>query len=186
MGQTEVTQAQYRAIMGTNPSYFKGDKLSVERVSWNDVREFCGKLSRKEQKTYRLPTEAEWEYACRAGTKMQFSFGDSNSSLSAYAWYSDNSNTTTHPVGQKHPNALGLYDMHGNVWEWCSDYYHEDYYSNSESIDPKGPSSGQGRVIRGGSMSSNSQLCRPASRDWLSPGYQTKDVGFRVVALDSQ
>jgi len=187
MGQTEVTREQYQAGMGTNPRKLKKwDNYPVENLSWNDAMEFCRRLSKKGGQTYTLPTEAQWEYACRAGSKTRFSFGDSDSSLGDYAWYSGNSNFNTHPVGKKKPNAFGLYDMHGNVWEWCSDYYHEDYYSSSASVDPKGPSGGQGRVIRGGSMSSDSQLCRPASRDWLSPGYRTKDVGFRVVFLDFQ
>jgi formylglycine-generating enzyme required for sulfatase activity len=116
MGAFEVTQGQYQQVMGTNPSYFKGANLPVEQVSWDDAVEFCKKLSQKEGKTYRLPTEAEWEYACRAGTTTKFSFGDDESQLGEYAWYGKNSGMKTHPVGKKKPNAWGLFDMHGNVW----------------------------------------------------------------------
>jgi formylglycine-generating enzyme required for sulfatase activity len=149
MGVTEVTQAQYEAVMGMNPSQFKGATNPVETVSWNDAAEFCKKLSEKTRQAVRLPTEAEWEYACRAGTQTAFSFGDDPSTLGDYAWWDGNSDKTTHPVGQKKPNSWGLYDMHGNVWEWCADWYGE--YPKGPVTDPSGPATGYGgRVLRGG------------------------------------
>jgi len=136
MGQYEVTQAQYESVMGSNPSYFKGENNPVEEVSWEEAVAFCKKLSSRENKTYRLPTEAEWEYACRAGSTTKYCFGDSESQLGDYAWNDKNSNFSTHPVGQKQQNNWGLYDMHGNVYEWCQDWYGENYYSGSPAIDP--------------------------------------------------
>src|ERR1019366_6733194 len=121
------TEEQYEQIMGKNPSRIKGAQNPVETVSWDDAMEFCKKLSQKTGKTVRLPTEAQWEYACRAGTKTRFSFGDKDEDLGDYAWYEKNSDGKSHPVGQKKPNGLGLYDMHGNVWQWCADWYAEDY-----------------------------------------------------------
>jgi formylglycine-generating enzyme required for sulfatase activity len=188
MSVTEVTQAQWQAVMGSNPSLFKGflgldknDDLPVECVSWNDAVEFCRKLSQKEGKSYRLPTEAEWEYACRAGTTTRFYFGDSDSQLSDYAWCDEDSGNKTYPVGQKKPNAFGLYDMHGNVWEWCSDWYDENYYSESPADDPKGPSTGQYLVLRGGSWSNLASSCRVANRDYSGPNLHTNYIGFRLV-----
>ena len=152
MGVTEVTQAQYEAVMGTNPSHFKGATKPVEPVSWNDAAEFCKKLSEKTRQAVRLPTEAEWEYACRAGTQTAFSFGDDPSALGDYAWWDGNSGKTPHPVGQKKPNAWGLYDMHGNVWEWCADWY--EGLQKGPVTDPSGPATDNGvrgsRVLRGG------------------------------------
>lgn len=123
MQQTTVTQAQWEEVMGNNPSRIKGDDLPVTNVSWHDAQEFCKRLSERTGDTYRLPTEAEWEYACRAGSTGKWCFGDDESQLDEYAWYYDNSSGTVHPVAQKKPNAWGLYDMHGNVWEWCQDEY---------------------------------------------------------------
>lgn len=153
MGVFEVTQEQYEKVMGKNPSKFKGANNPVEQVSWNDAVEFCRKLSElREENTaghvYRLPTEAEWEYACRSGTSTSYSFGNDKSELGEYAWYKDNSGEKTHPVGKKKPNAWGLYDMHGNVFEWCQDYYGQP--STDPATDPMGPKSGSDRVFRGG------------------------------------
>jgi formylglycine-generating enzyme required for sulfatase activity len=184
MTVTEVTQAQWKAVMGNNPSNFKDDDLPVAQVSWDYAVEFCSRLSQKEGKGYRLPTEAEWEYACRAGTTTRFYFGDNDSMLSDYAWYYENTGTKTLPVGKKKPNSFGLYDMHGNVSEWCSDWYDEDYYSQSPVDDPKGPSTGQYRVIRGGSWNYLPRLSRSANRIGRLPDHSDYGFGFRVVVLD--
>ncbi len=184
MGKYEVTQAQWKAIMGNNPSRFKGDNLPVEEVSWNDVQKFIQKLNRQTGLHFRLPTEAEWEYACRGGTDTAFCYGDSESQLGDYAWYGSNSNSKTHPVGQKQPNAWGLYDMHGNVWEWCSDWYDSDYYKNSPSTDPTGPATGDLRVFRGGSWYNSAQYCRSALRDWNDPSSRFHNLGFRLILAD--
>jgi formylglycine-generating enzyme required for sulfatase activity len=182
MGVTEVTQAQYEAVMGTNPSNFKGPTNPVETVSWNDAAEFCRRLSEKKGKTFRLPTEAEREYACRAGSKTRFSFGDSDSALGDYAWYKSNSGGKTHPVGQKKPNAWGLYDMHGNVTEWCADW-RGSYSSSGPSMDPQGAGSGRYRVARGGSWyfgDPGEFRCADRNRN-LEPAFRNSHLGFRVV-----
>ncbi len=179
MGVTEVTQAQYEAVMRTNPSYFRGPTNPVEQVSWTDATEFCKKLSQKTRMAVRLPTEAEWEYACRAGTATAFSFGDADRALGDYAWYSDNSGETTHPVARKKPNAWGLYDMHGNVCEWCADWYGE--YPNGAVTDPQGPASGTYRVLRSGCRAYNSTFCRAALRFYFTPDIRSDFYGFRVV-----
>jgi len=165
MSVYEVTQAQYQQVMGTNPSNVTDKTHPVDRVSWNDAVEFCGKLSRKTGKTVRLPTEAEWEYACRAGSTTRFYYGDDPdySQLADYAWYSTDNDSRTHPVGLKKPNAWGLYDMHGNVWEWCSDR-HASSYARAGTLDPQGPDSGQYRVLRGGGWSYGAFSCRSAYR----------------------
>jgi formylglycine-generating enzyme required for sulfatase activity len=184
MGIYEVTQTQYQAVMGANPSYFKGDDLPVEQVSRNDAIEFCRKLSQKEGRTYRLPTEAEWEYACRAGTTTRFYYGDdlAYSQLGEYGWYSNNSDYNTHPVGQKKPNAFGLYDMLGNVWEWCQDWYDRNYYTNSPAVDPQGPSSGQYCVIRGGNYRFDAFGLQSSFRgNGGTPSERREEVGFRLV-----
>jgi formylglycine-generating enzyme required for sulfatase activity len=147
MGLTEVTQVQYEAVMGTNPSEFKGPTNPVENVTWDNAVEFCRKLSEKTGKAVRLPTEAEWEYACRAGSKTRYSFGDSDSALGNYVWYGANSGGKLHPVGQKKPNAYGLYDMHGNVFEWCADWY--DSYPSGASTDPYEAGRGSMRIPTG-------------------------------------
>jgi formylglycine-generating enzyme required for sulfatase activity len=179
MGVTEVTQAQYEAVMGTNPSEFKGLTNPVDSVTWEGAVEFCRKLSEKTGKAVRLPTEAEWEYACRAGSKMRFSFGDSDSVLRDYAWYGSNSGRKTYPVGQKKPNAWGLYDMYGNVWEWCADWYGD--YPKGAVTDPQGTASGSQRVLRGGSWGDGPDGCRAAGRRGNIPGIRSYFCGFRVV-----
>ncbi|MFH0871186.1 MAG: SUMF1/EgtB/PvdO family nonheme iron enzyme [bacterium] len=185
LGKYEVTQAQWRAIMGNNPSGFQGcDDCPVEQVSWNDIQEFIRRLNEKAGRTgYRLPTEAEWEYACRAGSQTAYSFGDDPGSLEWFAWYSKNSDSKTHPVGQKRPNAWGFHDMQGNVWEWCQDW-HGNYASGLVS-DPTGPGSGSDRVIRGGSWYLDPGYLRASSRYGFRPSYRYASYGFRL-ALPAQ
>jgi formylglycine-generating enzyme required for sulfatase activity len=183
LGGHEVTQEQYEKVMGENPSNFKGAGNPVERVSWNDAAEFCKRLSAEEGKTYRLPTEAEWEYACRAGTTTWFSFGDDEESLGEYAWYRDDSEGKTHPVGGKKPNAWGLDDMHGNVWEWCQDWYDGAYYKTSSTDDPPGPETSSVRVFRGGGWWNSARFCRAAFRGGNEPQYRSGNLGFRVAAV---
>ena len=186
IGVHEVTQAQYEQVMGSNPSIDKGAENPVDPVSWDDAVQFCRQFSelpaeKAAGNVYRLPTEAQWEYACRAGTTTTFSFGDDNSVLGDYVWYTNNSSGSTHPVGSKRPNAWGLYDMHGNIWEWCSDWYGEDYYESSPTSDPTGPSGGSLRVIRGGSWFNTADYCRAAYRARSSPSFAANGNGFRVV-----
>jgi formylglycine-generating enzyme required for sulfatase activity len=152
LGKYLVTQEQWEAVMGNNPSHFKGPKNPVEQVSWDDCQQFLRQAQREvgvRGGKFQLPTEAQWEYACRAGSTTRYCFGDDESGLGEYAWYDKNSGNKTHPVGEKKPNAWGLYDMHGNVWEWCQDWYDGGYYANSPTDDPTGP--GSNRVLRGGS-----------------------------------
>jgi formylglycine-generating enzyme required for sulfatase activity len=190
MGQTEVTEGQYMSVMNALP--WSGSALVPEDVNnpavcvnWEDAAAFCRKLSQQEGETYRLPSEAEWEYVCRAGTTTRFSFGDSGSSLGDYAWFHDNTcdvdQKYPHPVMQKKPNPWGLYDMHGNAWEWCSDYYDEKYYYNSPSVDPNGLSSGERRSLRGGSWNYGEYGLRCSERSGGLPGNRYFVVGFRVV-----
>jgi len=177
LGKYPVTQEQWEAVMGSNASYFKGPDRPVETVSWNDAQEFLKNLNaRGDRRLYRLPTEAEWEYAARAGTTS-----DSLEGLDAVAWYRGNSGGQTHPVGQKQPNAWGLYDMLGNVWEWCQDWYAPDYYKNSPQVDPPGPPSGSQRVLRGGSWGvvPGASARRAVYRG--VPGFRSPDLGFRCV-----
>ena len=183
MGIYEVTQAQYSAVMGTNPSNFKGDNLPVDRVSRIDVIKFCRKMSEITKIKVTLPTEAQWEYACRAGRQTRFSFGDDDLPLGNYSWYSDNSGSKAHPVGQKKPNAFGLYDMHGNVWEWCRDFYDNDYYSISSTTDPENTQSASYYVYRGGSFARSLNHCRSASRGRMGSVNLGNSYGFRVVVL---
>ncbi len=180
MGITEVTQQQYEAVMGTNPSKFKGASNPVEQVSWDDAQVFCEKLTSLAGYTVRLPTEAEWEYACRAGSTIRFSFGDSYSLLGGYAWYSSNSGERSHAVATRKVNVWGLHDMHGNVWEWCSDWYAESY-AFTDNVNPQGPDSGSSRVLRGGSWFNSAQNCRCANRLRITPDYRNNGNGFRVV-----
>lgn len=231
LGAFEVTQAQYLKVMGVNPSYYQGDKVverhpqtgrvvkevdcsnrPVECVAWHEAVEFCVRLShlpdeRKARRVYRLPTEAEWEYACRAGSKTAYSFGDNGRDLGKHGWFGNNSGTkqldfdyvyslvirpdnsysdaitsagcATHPVGEKKPNAWGLYDMHGNVSEWCSDWSGE--YPKKSVIDPMGPKGGTHRVIRGRGYESRAQDCRSAARNSSSPWGRSIEGGFRVA-----
>ncbi len=179
IGRYEVTQAQWEAVMGHNPSNFRGDDLPVENVSWNDAQQFLFQLNDSDDgHSYRLPTEAEWEYACRAGTTENYA-----GNLDSMAWYANNSGSHTHPVGTKEPNAWGLFDMHGNVSEWCDDFYHEQCYSLSPDCDPVGPLSGEYRVLRGGSWDIDGTLARSATRYWDLPNYRDGSNGFRVVAV---
>ena len=181
MGVTEVTQAQYEAVTGTNPSAFTGPTNPVEKVSWDEAVAFCRKLSEKTGRTFRLPTEAEWEYACRAGTTSRFCFGDSDGGLAGYGWHGGNSGMKTHPVAQKKPNAWGLYDVHGNVWEWCADWY-DGRYSSGLSTDPRGPRAGGARVLRGGAWRGDGLgLFRCAIRYRSAPTARYTTVGFRCV-----
>ena len=182
MGKFAVTQEQYQAVIGTNPSNFIGKDNPVEQVSWDDAQAFCKKLTEQTNQTVRLPAEAEWEFACRAGTTTTYHSGDLVADLARVAWYAANSWGTTHPVGQKEANAFGLYDMHGNVWQWCEDGWDENYYTNSPAEDPQGPAHGTS-VLRGGSWLNDPMYCRSAYRDayWLDPYGRSRNFGFRVV-----
>ena len=196
MNATEITQGKYKDIMGENPSYFSGsNNLPVENVSWYDAVKFCNRLSEKaglercydestwicdfSKNGFRLPTEAEWEYACRAGTKTEYYTGDSKSELSRTGWYSGNSGSNTHPVGQKEPNTWDLYDMHGNVWEWCNDWFGN--YSSVSVTNPTGIQSGSFRVLRGGWWYDSARCCRSADRYYSKPDGSYYGIGFRVV-----
>ncbi len=204
LGVHEVTQGQYQKVMGVNPSFFAkngGGKqrvenkdtavYPVERISWLDAVEFCKKLSAKEGKIYRLPTEAEWEFACRAGTKSVFHLGnDFNSNLAninglSYSAYGKEEagpfHRSTVTVGGYKGNDFGLFDMHGNVQEWCADWYADDYYKNSPKDDPQGPKDGTERVMRGGGWPSSAKACRSAARNHLPPEEKNYTSGFRVV-----
>jgi formylglycine-generating enzyme len=181
IGKYEVTQGQWQAVTGSNPSNFSncGANCPVEQVSWNDVWNFMVELNSKSGKHYRLPTEAEWEYAARSGGKSEKYAGGND--VDAAAWYDGNSGSKTHPVGQKKPNGLGLYDMSGNVWEWCSDWYGSDYYKNSPRDNPQGPASGSYRVLRGGSWYNRPWGVRAAIRNWDNPDYRFNNIGFRLA-----
>jgi formylglycine-generating enzyme required for sulfatase activity len=182
LGKYEVTQEQWVKIMGENPSKFKARNNPVEEISWADTQIFINKLNEKEgTDKYRLPTEAEWEYAARAGTNTIYSFGDDPRQLEEYAWYKDNADGATHPVGQLRPNAWGLYDMHGNVWEWVQDWYQDNYYSSSPAADPPGPSSGSSLVLRGGSWNLGPWISRSANRYDLAPDYRQNHLGLRLA-----
>jgi formylglycine-generating enzyme required for sulfatase activity len=211
IGKYPITQAQWRAAMGNNPSHFKGIDLPVEQVTWDDAVKFCQAIRKRTGRTYRLPTEAEWEYSCRAGSIGQYCFGDGQSLLDQFAWFGNNAgvqrldarkvweevghewekywgliqknDNKTHPVGQKKPNKFGLNDMHGNVWEWCQDWYDENYYAQSPETDPQGPESGEYRVLRGGSWSEDIDFCRSAYRHHEAPDVAYLAFGFRVVCI---
>ena len=199
MDKYEVTQAAYERMMGRNPAKFKGPDKPVERVSWFGAIQYCNMRSLREGFTpcydletlecnyeadgYRLPTEAEWEYACRAGTRTKYSFGNAPEKLGQYAWFKVNANKTSHPVGQKRPDQWGFYDMHGNVWEWCNDYYSEDYYQESPVENPNGPAVGDERVLRGGSWASAAQSARCSSRYSETPGFADVCFGYEAYGF---
>lgn len=181
MGKYEVTQAQWEAVMRSNPSRFKGSDLPVEQVSWEDVQLFLQAMNvKRDGYVYRLPTEAEWEYAARARTSGDYG---GSGDLAEMGWHSGNSEEKTHPVGGKKANAWGLNDMHGNVWEWCQDWYDKDYYKNSPTTDPQGPGTGSRRVCRGGGWSYSADRCKSASRAHPAPGDRHPFVGFRLVRV---
>ena len=188
LGVYPVTQAKYQAVLGTNPSHFTGNaRLPVEQVSWNDAVACAQKLSQLSAElsrglTYRLPTEAEWEYACRAGSTGKWCFGDQESQLGDYAWFAGNSANRTHPVGEKKPNAWDLHDMHGNVWEWCQDCYGAEAYKGRSGIsqDPF-VESGADRVFRGGGWGSGPAGVRSAFRYWSTPDNRNFNLGFRLA-----
>ena len=198
----EVTQRAYKAMTGRNPSKFKDPARPVERLSWAAAARYCNLRSLREglapcydpatlrcdydANGYRLPTEAEWEYACRAGSTERYSFGDDPVRLATHGWFQANAAKRTHPVGRKKPNAWGLYDMHGNVAEWCGDFYDEAHYARRDGADPRGPSAGTDRVLRGGSWRSPADACRSAARDSEEPGladvcFGYEAYGFRCV-----
>ncbi|MHB8952036.1 MAG: formylglycine-generating enzyme family protein [Pirellulaceae bacterium] len=188
LGVHEVTQSQYERIMRANVSSFNGSTHPVERVSWDDAVSFCEKLSalseeRAAGRMYRLPSEAEWEYACRAGSTTPYSFGDDADAVEDHAWVDGNSSSTTHPVGEKLPNAWGLYDMHGNVWEWCADWF--GAYPKTPVDDPRGIATGASRAIRGGCWLSSAKDCRTANRLGHPPDSRYFFLGFRVAAVSS-
>jgi formylglycine-generating enzyme required for sulfatase activity len=192
LGKYVVTQEQWTSVMGENPSHFKGLTNPVERVSWDDVQVFIQKLNEKEGTSgYRLPTEAEWEHAARAGTKTDYFFGDAVEQLDRYAWHGRNAGGKTHPVGQKEPNPWGLYDIYGNVWEWVQDWHSEAYYAlHKTSVDPQGPSSDplesspfRGRVLRGGSWSINPGLVERACDQ---PDSRNEAQGLRLALSPGQ
>ena len=175
----EVTQSLWQAVMGSNPSKLKGNNLPVEQVSWNDCQTFISRLNSLTGKCFRLPTEAEWEYAARGGNRSRgYKYSGSNT-LSDVAWYEDNSSYKTHPVGTKSPNELGFYDMLGNVCEWCSDW--SGNYSSSSQSNPTGPSSGSARVYRGGSRGTHAGNCRPSYRMGIPPDYRGGNLGLRLA-----
>ena len=182
IGETEVTQELWEAVMGSTPSSYSGyPQRPVERVSWNDCQEFITKLNQLTGKNFRLPTEAEWEYAARGGNKSKgYKYSGSNT-IDDVAWYKDNSGNGTHNVKTKLANELGIYDMSGNVWEWCQDWYDRKYYQNSLQTNPTGPSSGSGRVIRGGSWHLNAKHCRVSNRSYYYPGYRNDYLCLRLA-----
>lgn len=179
IGKTEVTQALWKAVMGSNPSYFKGDDLPVENVSWDDCQVFVRKLNSLTGQNFRLPTEAEWEFACRGGNNsLGYKYSGSDN-IDNVAWYDGNSGDKTHPVATKSANELGIYDMSGNVWEWCCDWYGD--YTSGALTNPKGPESGSGRVNRGGSWDGNARGCRSSNLDFSYPTCRNYDLGLRLA-----
>ena len=189
LGKYLVTQEQWQTVMNSNPSYFKGPKNPVEMVSWDDCQQFLGKLNAKPAAgagKYQLPTEAQWEYACRAGSKTKYCFGNDASKLGEYAWYDENSGNKTHPVGEKKPNTWGLYDMYGNVWEWCQDWWKDGCYGDLQVDDPTGAATGSSRVVRGGGWFNSARLCRSANRGNNEPWVRTGPLGFRISFVPAE
>ncbi|MHC4628208.1 MAG: formylglycine-generating enzyme family protein [Planctomycetota bacterium] len=194
-----VTQEEYERVMGDNPSRWKAGNNPVEQVRWSDAVRYCNKRSELEglepcynletwqcdfnASGYRLPTEAEWEYACRAGTRTAYYFGNSPSELSEHAWFEDNSGGKPRPVGGRLPNPWGLYDMHGNVWQWCNDFYQVDYYQQSPEKDPRGPKSGETKVVRGGAWKFSADSCRSGYRYNENPGYADVCFGYDIYGF---
>jgi sulfatase modifying factor 1 len=194
-----VTQEEYRRVMGDNPSRWKASKNPVEQVSWSKAARYCNARSGLEglqpcydlntwecdfdADGYRLPTEAEWEYACRAGTKTKYFFGNEPSKLQNYAWFDKNSGKKPQPVGQKLPNPWGLYDMYGNVWEWCNDFYKVDYYQESPQENPKGPKAGDNKVVRGGAWKFSAESCRSGYRYNEDPAYSDVCFGYDIYGF---
>lgn len=182
MGKYDVTQGQWQVVMGNNPSLFKdcGDNCPVEMVSWIDAQEFISKLNKRSgEKKYRLPTEAEWEYAARSGGKREKYAGSDD--VDSVAWCGSNSDRTTHPVGTKSPNGLGIYDMNGNVWQWVQDWYAANYYGKSARKNPRGPGSGSDRVMRGGSWNSGLDSVWASLRGYVTPDVRGNFAGFRLL-----
>ncbi|MHB8519809.1 MAG: formylglycine-generating enzyme family protein [Limisphaerales bacterium] len=199
MDQHLVTQEQYQKVMGANPSRWKGDRNPVEQVRWSDAVKFCNQRSQLEglqpcydlhtwscnfeANGYRLPTEAEWEYACRAGTTTAYFFGDTPAKLGDYAWFDKNAGGHPRPVGQKQANRWGLYDICGNVWEWCNDFYKVDYYQETPPQDPRGPKAGETKVVRGGAWRFSAQSCRSGYRYNENPGYADVCFGYDIYGF---
>lgn len=180
LGKFPVLQKEWKALMKTNPSRYQDDLLPVTNVSWDDAQLFIQKLNQLQDGVYRLPTEAEWEYACRAGNPAECA-----GELKELGWFKENADNRPHRVGLKNPNAFGLYDMHGNIWEWCADWYGSNYYEKSPALDPPGPSTGSFRINRGGSWMSVAIQCRAGFRGMNAPGTQLDYLGFRLVRLIS-
>ena len=184
IGKFEVTQAQWEKVMGSNPSHFSqcGPDCPVDRISWNDAQEFIGKLNARSGRQYRLPTEAEWEFAARSGGRNEKWAGTSDEkSLGDFAWFGQNAGGNPHKVGLKKANGIGIHDMSGNVLEWCQDRYNDAYYKASPKDNPPGADTGENRVVRGGSWSNSADSTRTAYRDWDEPKIRTYNVGMRVV-----
>jgi formylglycine-generating enzyme required for sulfatase activity len=186
MGKFEVTQRQWKQVMGNNPSAFKGEDLPVDSVSWEEVMRFLQKINHDTPAKYRLPTEAEWEYCCRADSTNAFGLGRSGETVApvhvaCYAWFRGDADNRTHPIGEKRPNAFGLYDMHGNVWEWCQDWYAPDFYSRSPKVDPCNTEPSTERCFRGGSWFLDWANLRASYRSGNLPSFKSQYVGFRLV-----
>lgn len=182
LGKYEVTQAQWEELLGSNPSEFKGNDRPVDSVSWEDAQLLIQKLQEKTGSTFALPTEAQWEYAARAGTSTRWDWGNNEAILGDYAWFEENSSAMTHPVGQKKPNHWGLYDMYGNVQEWCNDWYAHQYQQEAVS-DPQGPHSGDSRVVRGGAWGDDATMVRASYRNATGTDARTAGIGLRVAMV---